>query len=340
MAGNLTPREIVKGLLQGGAPPRPLLLPIVFSHAARVENMPLRTFLGNPTKISNSLRQIRGRLRSDGIACYFDPFLEAEALGATLQWTSDDGPPSLHWPGRVTRGELPEGSHSQQDAAKTSRATIAVDVIRRLKAVVRDDCLLMASVTGPLTLAAFLLQLDPADALGHPDIPSPALDLAAAVISGIAAAFVEAGAGLVLIREDFLPALSPEGLESWFSRLATTINIIRFYEALPVLLLTCKEALAVKGEAIARQPWDCVVCPVLDGPAPYTAAFSNLGPARFGVALPPKLFDAGKSSAADFEDALRRVSDLRPAVVTTAGDVPAAADVERLNKLWENVRRS
>jgi hypothetical protein len=30
----------------------------------------------------------------------------------------------------------------------------------------------------------------------------------------------------------------------------------------------------------------------------------------------------------------------KPAVITTAGDVPAAADMERLTKLWENVRRA
>jgi uroporphyrinogen-III decarboxylase len=330
--------------LQGVAPPRPLFLPIVFSHAARVENMPLRSFLANPTKISNTLRQIRPRLHSDGIACYFDPFLEAEALGATLQWTSDDGPPSLHWPENIRKGELPESPPSQQDAAKTSRVAIAIDVIRRLKAVVRDDCLLMASVTGPLTLAALLLQLDPSDALGHPDIPSSALDLASAVISGIAAAFVEAGVAVVFIREDFVPALSPEELESWFSRLETTINIVRFYEALPVLLLTCKEPPAANAEAIARQPADCVVCPLLDEATPYIAAISSLGLSRFGIALPPELFDSGASSAANFEDAVRRVaglvSDVGPAIVTTAGDLPAAADMERLNKLWENVRRS
>ena len=62
MAENIGARQIVKGLLQGIAPPRPLFLPIVFSHGARIENVPLRVFLTNPTKISNSLRQIRGRL--------------------------------------------------------------------------------------------------------------------------------------------------------------------------------------------------------------------------------------------------------------------------------------
>lgn len=108
MAGKPIPREIVQALLRGIAPPRPLFLPIVFSHAARVENMPLRAFLANPTKISNSLRQIRARLHSDGIACYFDPFLEAEALGATLQWDAEDRPPSLQWPEHMKRGGLPE----------------------------------------------------------------------------------------------------------------------------------------------------------------------------------------------------------------------------------------
>ena len=37
MNGNLTPRQILKGLLQGTPPPHPLFLPIVFSLGAKVE---------------------------------------------------------------------------------------------------------------------------------------------------------------------------------------------------------------------------------------------------------------------------------------------------------------
>jgi len=337
MAGNLTPREIVEGLLKGVAPPRPLFLPIVFSHAARIDNIPLRAFLTNPTKISNSLRQVRARLRSDGIACYFDPFLESEALGGTLQWEADDRPPSLHWPDYMKKGELPEGSGSL-GPAKASRVAVAIDVIRRLKTTVRPDCLLTASVNGPFTLAALLMQLDRKDALNRPEIPASTLDLAAAVISGIATAFAEAGANVVFIREDFLPALSTEDFAGWFSRLATTVNIVRFYQALPVLLLTCKNGATANRDAIIQQQWDCVVCPVVDG-RPGSSMLSELGPSRFGVALPPEEFAPGESGFADFDESIRRiVSDLRPAIVTTAGDVPATANIERLNKLWENVR--
>ena len=98
MGGAFHPRQAVKELLQGIAPSRPLLLPIVFSLGARIENLPLRDFLLNPTKISNALRQIRTHLRSDGVTCYFDPFLEAEALGGALVWDAEGQRASLHWP--------------------------------------------------------------------------------------------------------------------------------------------------------------------------------------------------------------------------------------------------
>ena len=95
---------MLKGLLQGAVRPRPLFLPIVFSLGAKVENVPLRVFLGNATKISNSMKQIRGYLRSDGVTCYFDPYLEAEALGAVLQWQTEDQLPLIQWPQHAEKG--------------------------------------------------------------------------------------------------------------------------------------------------------------------------------------------------------------------------------------------
>src|SRR6202161_3810977 len=106
MTENSTPRQMLKGLLQGIPQARPLFLPIVFSLGAKVESLPLREFLGNATKISNSLKQIRSHLRSDGVACYFDPYLEVEALGATLQYVNEDEPRTMQWPHRAAIGEL------------------------------------------------------------------------------------------------------------------------------------------------------------------------------------------------------------------------------------------
>ncbi len=77
---------MMKSLLQGNPQPRPLIVPIVFALGAKIENLSFRAYLDNPTKISNSLRQIRAQLRTDGVACYFDPLLEMEALGGTPEW--------------------------------------------------------------------------------------------------------------------------------------------------------------------------------------------------------------------------------------------------------------
>src|ERR1700692_2493219 len=109
MAEHSSVRQILKDLVHGGAPSRPLFVPIVFALGSRIENLSLRAFLANPTRISNSLRQTRPHLRSDGVSCYFDPLLEAEALGGTLEWRSDNEPPTLRWPPGSKPGQLPAG---------------------------------------------------------------------------------------------------------------------------------------------------------------------------------------------------------------------------------------
>lgn len=342
MNGILTPRRMLKGLLQGTPPPRPLFLPIVFSLGAKVENLPLRAFLCNATKISNSLRQIRTRLRSDGVACYFDPYLEAEALGATLHWQADEQPPTLQWPYVAEAGELPENLRSPEDAAKTDRVTVALEVIQRLKSLMRDEPLLCAGVSGSFTLAAHLLDLRPADAPPREDFSDTALDLAAATITQVATKFVEAGANVIFVQENIFPVLSTQHCDAWAESLAPAFNIIRFYEALPVLLFGDENSFAANKDAVFARTWDCILCPALAATATNPAEIAPPpGCANIGLALPTARFQpAASSSAENFADSLHTIMmELRPAFVTTAGDVPAATDIKLLAKIGEAIRR-
>jgi hypothetical protein len=332
------PRQALRDLLQGIAPPRPLFLPIVFSLGAKVENLSLRAFLGNPTKISGALRQIRARLRSDGVTCYHDPFLEVEALGGVLRWKSEDSPPEICWSGTAEKGDLPEGLRSPEECVKAGRVPVAVEVIRRLKSSFRDDPLLTAAVSGPFTLAALLAQLDASEMGQLSDLPPSAIETSAAAITAIARAFVEAGANIIFIREELLPALSPEQCAHWFSLLATMINIIRFYEAMPVLLISNQKAFDRNVPVISRQAWECVVCPSLPSISAIPPEDELRRNTKLGIALPLEAFQTVAAGSEDLCRSMRRaVEDVRPAILTTAGDLPATGDVERLNNILAEV---
>jgi Uroporphyrinogen decarboxylase (URO-D) len=337
----LTPRQMLKELLQGTPPPRPLFLPIVFSLGAKVENLTLPAFLANATKITNSLRQIRTHLRSDGVACYFDPYLEAEALGATLQYVAGDNPPTLEWPHRAEIGELPENLRSPEDAAKSPRVTVAVEVLQRLKSLMRDEPLLCAGVSGPFTLAAHLLDLRPADAPPREDYSDAALELAAATITQIVTKFVEAGANVIFIQENIFPVLSTEHCDAWAQSLAPAFNIIRFYEALPLLLFRDEISFAANREVIHARNWDCILCPSLPG---SISSVMEIAPppnrANIGIALPSATFQPGAAPGAEnFTQSLHTIMmELRPVLVTTAGDVPASTDIKLLARVGEAIR--
>ena len=327
MAENPTPRQMAKDLLQGIAPPRPLFLPIVFSLGARVENLPLRSFLANPTKITNAMRQLRGPLPADGITCYFDPYLEVEALGAALRWHSDDQSPTVCWPGTPRKGELPQGLRPTEVAVRAGRIPIATEVIRRLHALLRDDTLLVAGLSGPFTLAASLLQICEQEWVDN-DVSSSALDLAATMLTQTSSAFVETGAHLILIHEDVLPPLSNERVDDWANRLSPVVNIIRFYGALPLLLLTNPAAMCQNLELLANREWEGILCPDASSFGEWPA----IDAAKRGVALAPNYLPPDPAL-------MKRIETLHPAVVTTSGDVPPSADVKQLAGMCEEVRR-
>jgi len=343
MIANLTARQMLKGLLQGTPPPRPLFLPIVFSLGAKVENLPPRAFLCNATKITNSLRQIRTHLRSDGVACYFDPYLEAEALGATLHWQADDQPPTVHWEHPAEAGDLPGDLRSPEDAAKSGRVTVAVEVIQRLKSLVRDEPVLCAGVSGPFTLAAHLLDLRPADAPPREDFSDAALELAAATITQIATKCVEAGANVIFIQENIFPVLSTEHCDAWAESLAPAFNIIRFYEAVPVLLCSDPDSFATNKDVVYARNWDCILCPALNTSTSTAAEIAPPpGRSNIGIALPTAPFQPGASAGAEnFAESLRTIMmEVRPVLVATAGDVPASTDIKLLAGVGEAIRRS
>ena len=339
MAESITPRQIVRALLQGVPPPRPLRIPIVFSFGAKIENVSRFEFLASATKISNALRQIHGRMPTDGVTCYFDPDLELEALGATLQWKGNDQPPTIAWPRHAEKGKLPQGLRSPEEASKTGRVKVAVEVIGRLKTLLRGEPILMAGVTGPFTLAARLAQLSGDRDVRYEDVPEAAFEIAASMTMQVSSALVEAGANLIFVHEESLPHFSPEGCEAWVSGLGPAFNIIRFYQALPVLHVADAMSFSQNSALILQQSWDCVVCAPLDA-FPHEAAEKTAGsnPIILGLALPNKCLDSnGPADWRDSQFVAGATSKSKPALLTTVGDVTADTNLDLMAKIFEDL---
>ena len=333
MSEQLTPRQIMKGLLQGNPQPRPLVVPIVFALGAKIENLSFRAYLENPTKISNALRQIRTQLRTDGVSCYFDPLLEAEALGGTPQWDEANQTRSIRWPESTQVGELPAQLRSPEEAANSPRVRAAVEVIRRLNSLLRDEPLLMAGVSGPFTLAVRLTGIEPEAMHQGQEPPESALEVAGAAITKIASAFVDAGANLIFVQERTLPTLSSNKCENWASLLAPVFNVIRFYEAMPVLQIGAESATAANIEVILQQSWDAMVCSASDE---FVARAVNRDENfMFGFSVPLDVLDVAEGSRAQSLELPRT----KLALLTTDGEVPVTTDLKHLMAVFDSLAR-
>lgn len=338
MAENVAPRQILQDILQGKVPARPLFAPIAFTLASRVENLPLRSFLGNATKISNALRQIHRPLRTDAVSCYFDPFLEAEALGATIQPASEYESSTLRWSSTSEPGQLPEGLASPDDVLKRGRMPVVLDVIRRLKTMLRDESLLMVALSGPLTLAARLVGLSSQLPVNPEGLPNAALEIATGVITNSSKAFAQAGANLVFLREEFNLTQDLHPIEDWLSTLQPILNIIRFYEALPVLHIVRENASAENINYVLNSGAKCVVCLPPQGlHSLFADSRSGTSSKVLAVALPTSVFHHEQRGVVDLETMMR---DVRPVMVTSTEDLPRATDPKRVAALSELVRNS
>jgi len=189
---------MVKALLQGATPSRPLLVPVIFSLGARLQNLPLPHFLANPTKIVNALRQIHSVLKVDGLACYFDPFLEAVALGCKREWRAD-GTCTIAPPSCLSVDDLRERLKPADGLSGAGHIPVACEVLRRLKTMLEDEPALMVRASGPLSLAAMLSS----DRIKGASPPRDLIEFAAEVIASVSKSFAEAGADIIFLAEDF-----------------------------------------------------------------------------------------------------------------------------------------
>jgi hypothetical protein len=186
---------------------------------------------------------------------------------------------------------------------------------------------LMAGVTGPSALAAQLRESEQREEPATGEM----LEFAAGVTAAVCRSFLDAGANVIFLREE--PALIGES-QQWAALLAPIVNVIRFYEALPVLVFRGQP----HEDAIAALNAGCegVVCPgVMDLGSGRISTPESAWPA---VCLPTACF-LPTHDEDGLGECLRSLDqDTGLCLLTSDGDVPARADVKHLASLLGKLR--
>ena len=340
MAEQDTPRALIKRLLRGEPLPRALLMPIIFSLGSRLENVGLREFQANPTKIANALHQIRASLKVDGLACCFDPLLEAEALGGKREW-QPDGSCVLAAGSFSGVADLRQKAGPLEALSRKAQVRVTCDVLQRLKVMLKDEPALMVGVTGPYTLAAQLWRENPLESSAA-DLPQDLVEFGSEVAAAVVKSFLEAGADILLFRETSLPEMTAARYEWWAGLLAPILNVIQFYEALPVLLLSSSAAASNELRSVLSGSWAGTWCPLLgENPGHWETWRSHATALSLGL---PANLCTGIDIATQMGSIKRLVAREKPWLLTSTGDLPANADIKSvaivLAKLREAVLES
>ena len=107
----------------------------------------------------------------------------------------------------------------------------AVEATARLAATIPGEPVLVAALWGPATVAEQAVPgvlADPAEA------ESVLEEVGAGILAGLKR-FLEAGVNLVVVVEDIVPP--PDGRDAWRSAVTPLVNVTRFHQAAPVMVV-------------------------------------------------------------------------------------------------------
>jgi uroporphyrinogen-III decarboxylase len=231
----ITSKRLVRGAFESADLPRLPFVPWVFTHAARLEQIPVRRMLADPTQYTKCLQNARKLYGYDAIIGGFDPSLELEICGSHISWGGDyEAPAAVPLP-EFDLGRLRD--IDVENAARTGRLATVIESLRRIKLVSGQDLALAAAVTGPLSLLAGLTGRDPLrDLAEKPEEAIRAVEAAAGFLLKVVRVYCQLELDIIVIADKLMATLPAAHLSRMSSVLSPVINLVRFYNTFSVLL--------------------------------------------------------------------------------------------------------
>ncbi len=231
----ITSKRLVRGAFEAAELPRLPFIPWVFTHAARLEQVPVRRMYDNPTQYVKCLQNAQKLYGYDGIAGGFDASLEIEICGRSVNWGGDYEAPTVSPNPGFDLGRLKD--INVESAAKTGRFATVIESLRRINKVAGPNLAMAAVVTGPLTLAAGLTGRDLLKELAErPEEAMGAIQSAVGFLLKVVQIYCQLELDIIAVAERLLPVF-PLAQLSWLrSTFLPVVSMVRFYNAFSVLL--------------------------------------------------------------------------------------------------------
>lgn len=235
MNTGLTSKQLVRGVFECADLPRLPFIPWVFTHAARLEQTPLRRMFNDPTQYVKCLQNAQRLYGYDAIVSCFDSSLEAELCGCPVTWKGDYETPAV--------SPHPTGDFKQitdieaGNIGKSGRLKTVIESFRRINMVSGTKMAMAAVITGPLALTASLMGRNLSQDLAeHPAETEKAIDAAAGFLLKVIQGYCQLEPDIIAVADRVMPLL-PVSQFPWLQSVFSPIlNTIRFYNASSILL--------------------------------------------------------------------------------------------------------
>jgi len=329
---DITSKKLVRGVFESAELPRLPFIPWIFSHAARLEQIPLRRMFNDPTQYVKCLQNTRKLYGYDAIVSGFDPSLEMEICGCPVNWGGDYETPAAKAVPDFDFGRLQ--SIDMESAGKTGRFGTIIESLRRINMVSGQSIALAAVVTGPLTVTQGLAGRDIIkDFTEKPEETKQIVETISTFLLKIIQAYCQLQLDMIVIAERLM-AHFPAAYIPWLeSVLSPLINNIRFYNAYSVLLPGDSSPEELDG--IINLGFDGVVASNID-----TNAWNQIKKGRscvLGRAILSHLFNSGKEAVGKYVESYCK-DGFEPGVfLTTDWEVPPETPPENIRLVMDIV---
>jgi uroporphyrinogen-III decarboxylase len=332
MDSTFTSKKLVRGAFESADLPRLPFVPWIFTHAARLEQLPVRRMFADPTQYTKCLQNAQKLYGYDGIVGSFDSSLEMEICGRPVKWGGDYETPAVSPDPGFDLSRLKDINVAS--AAKTGRLGTVIESLRRISSVAGPNLALAAVVSGPLTLMAGLTGRDPLNDLNeNPEEAMRGIESAADFLLKMVQVYCQLELDIVAVAERLLQLFPPTHLSWLRSAFLPILNTVRFYNAFSVLLPGASSPENVTN--LLELGFDGIAASGID-----TDTWQKIKNGRsciLGKAIPTHVLDSDKKEVQEYLD-IYLSGKIEPGVfLTTDWEVPAGTEPDNIHLVMNMV---